>query len=143
MTAILQDRPSAARRNGQARPAIYVSAGDRLRLSALLGSSSGCTPGAALLADELERAIIVDADELPRAFARLGSAVTYEDLGSHKVRTDQLVMPEDADVDLCRISVLSPVGAALLGLTAGAEIALSPDRDRVRVLRVVAVSDAS
>jgi len=52
----------------------------------------------------------------------------------------QLVYPADADIDAGKVSILTPVGAGLIGLRAGQAIAW-PDRDgRARTLRVLGVA---
>jgi regulator of nucleoside diphosphate kinase len=74
---------------------------------------------------------------LPDNVVTLGSEVTYRH--GDREQTVRIVAPEDADIEQRRISVLTPVGAALLGLTVGQKIAWDlPDR-RAAVLEVVAV----
>jgi len=119
------------------QPTIYVTPEDHHTLSAMVGSGLNAPPGAALLGQELDRALVVDRHELPRSFARLGSKLTYRDLTTGRMRSVQLVLPEDADVDFGRISVLSPVGAALFGLTKGPAISLETEDGRILVLRIV------
>lgn len=67
----------------------------------------------------------------------------YDDLGSGIERDVRLVWPHEADLDAGHISVLSPIGAALLGLAPDQEIEwpLPDRRARVRVLSVAPVSD--
>jgi regulator of nucleoside diphosphate kinase len=126
-----------ASRSKTERPAIYVAARDFDRLLALSESAAGA--GARLLARELERAIVVEPGEFPRNFARLGSTVEYRDLLTGRSRTLQIVTPQAADVDAERVSVVSPVGAALIGLRPGDVFALSTEDGRPRVLQVIAV----
>jgi regulator of nucleoside diphosphate kinase len=122
-------------------PPIYVTDADHGLLSGLVGSSDDGPPGAALLRRELERAILVMPGEFPAAFVKLGSAVRYEDAG--KARTVSVVLPQAADIDENRVSVFSPVGAALFGLTAGQVFALRGQDGRTRLLRVLAVDGRS
>jgi regulator of nucleoside diphosphate kinase len=77
------------------------------------------SPGAALLQQELERATIVSRDEGPNDFVRLNATVEFTDLVSARTRTITLVAPGEADMDVNRLSVLAPAGAALLGLRPG------------------------
>jgi regulator of nucleoside diphosphate kinase len=123
------------------QPTIYVTEADHHRLSMLVGAASEAPPGAALLRQELDRALVVREGELPESFARLGSIVTYEDLRSRRVRTVRLVLPEDADIDDGRVSVFSPIGAALLGLTTGPTLSLRSDDGALRVIRIVALGE--
>ena len=122
---------------GSRPPNIYVTRLDHHTLSAMVGAGDDGPPGAAMLREELDRALVVDEGELPQAFARLGSTVTFEDVPSGRVRTVQLVLPDAADIDLGRVSVFSPVGAALLGLTRGPTISLAADGGRPQVLRIL------
>lgn len=119
------------------RPPVYVTEADYERLSNL--AALGRTLGAELLGRELDRAVVVRADEAPQRFVRLGSAVTYRDLTSGEVRRVTLVCPDQADIDAGRLSALSPVGAALLGLCAGARFSWSGDDGRPRLVAVEAV----
>ena len=123
-------------------PPIYITAVDHQRLSGLVGSSITVSPGAALLRDELDRATIVGAGASARRFARIDSAVTYEDCATGKVRTVQLVLPDAADIDANRVSVLTPVGAALLGLKVGQTFAWGEKDGRPRTLRILDVEHA-
>jgi regulator of nucleoside diphosphate kinase len=123
-----------------APPAIYVTRADYERLSRLLGLTAARSRGAQLLADELDRAIIVEADDLPGAFVRLGSRVSYEDQLTRKRRQVELVLPAAANIDEDRVSVFTPVGAALLGLTAGQSFVM-PTEEGPRTLRILAVED--
>jgi regulator of nucleoside diphosphate kinase len=70
---------------------------------------------------ELDRAAVVADRSLPRDVARVGSLVTYHVDGGLP-RTVTLSYPDDADTTLGRISVMSPVGAALIGLRPGQSI---------------------
>ena len=124
------------------QPAVYITPADHERLSAMVGSIADATPGAALLREELERALIVGPDELPAGFVKLGSTVRYEDRATRTTRTVRLVLPQAADIDENRVSVFTPVGAALLGMTAGQAFLWEPEPGRVRILRVLYVSDA-
>ena len=56
------------------------------------------------------------------------SVVTFLDRGSDASRTVELVYPQEADIDAGKVSILTPVGAGLIGLSQGDSI-LWPDRD--------------
>ena len=122
-------------------PNIYITEADIQRLSSMVGASAVASPGTALLRAELERAVVVGPGEFPRRFAKLNSTVRYEDRATGKTRTVQLVLPDTADIDQNRISVFTPVGAALLGLKVGQEFAWGGEAGRARVLRVLEVED--
>ncbi len=74
----------------------------------------------ALLA-ELDRAKIVPQHKVPERTIRMGSAVRFQTNGAGE-RHVTLVLPGDADIDAGRISVMTPIGAALIGLSTGQSI---------------------
>jgi len=87
---------------------------------------------------ELERARVVSDTAVPRNIVRMGSTVEYEtDTGDG--RTVTLVYPKDADISEGRISVLTPIGTALLGLSAGQTMGWTTRDDRRHKLTVLAV----
>jgi regulator of nucleoside diphosphate kinase len=130
--------PTMSLRSHQFRkPAVYVTESEFEVLSDL--AESRATRGATLLGDELGRAIILKDGEFPRAFVRLRSVVAYTDMMTGRSRRVQIVPPEDADIDQNRLSVITPVGAALIGLAVGDSIGLNTDDGRAHVLRVDAV----
>ncbi|HET8937993.1 MAG TPA: nucleoside diphosphate kinase regulator [Polyangiales bacterium] len=94
----------------------------------------------ALLDEELSRATIVADDALPADAVALDSQVTFCDLHSGEQREIMLVVPSKAASSHGRISVLSPVGSALIGLHVGDHIDWPMPGGRVRRLRVLAVS---
>lgn len=81
-----------------------------------------------LLTEEISRATIHKAARMPRDVVTMMSEVDFVDEGSGKVRSVQLVYPTDADIASGRISILTPIGAGLIGMRAGQSI-LWPDRD--------------
>ena len=91
------------------------------------------------LMDEIARAKLVAPEKLNSDIVTLGSEVTYRDLSTGREQTVIVVYPEDADIDLHRISVATPVGVALLGLSAGARISWVTREDETRLLEVVSV----
>ena len=83
---------------------------------------------------------------VPRNTVRVGSAVSYEELPTGTQRHVTLVVPRDADASAGRISVLSPVGRALLDHAKGQVISVALPMDRqlsVRVLDVAAEFDVA
>jgi regulator of nucleoside diphosphate kinase len=91
------------------------------------------------LAREVERAVVVGKDTQPQNFVTMGSEVEFRDEVSGQVRRMTLVYPPDADVSQGKISVLTPIGAALIGLSVGQTIAwqtVSNERRRLTVLAV-------
>jgi regulator of nucleoside diphosphate kinase len=97
---------------------IYISAHDAERLRDLVSQYSAGRDAttAELLEAELDRATVVERERIPRDVVTIGSRVTFEEERSGHVREVVLAYPSDADASAGRISVLAPVGAALLGL---------------------------
>jgi len=95
-----------------------------------------------LLRDELGRAIVVAADQVPVDVVRMNSRVIYLDKSNDLKREIELCFPEEADLKLGKISVFSPVGTALLGLKVGQEIDWPFPNGESRRLKVVNVIHA-
>jgi len=122
-----------------ALPAVYVTEADFEVLSNLADATADRAPGGRVLADEMARAVIVEPGEAPRPFVRIGSRVEFLDLSSEQTRDVRVSLPRDASIDDARISVLSPVGAALIGLTAGEAFHWTDPEGRSRGVRVLAI----
>ena len=119
-------------------PEIIVGERDYDTLSALAAAAAPRMPEVAeTLLNELDRATVVDSDAVPPGIVRIGSRVTY--LADASERQVTLVMPSEADISAGRISVLTPIGAALLGLSTGQTIEWPARDGRLHHLRVVAV----
>ncbi len=94
---------------------------------------------AAMLLTEIERAEIHSSDTLPDGVVTLGAEVDFLDEKSHQLRTVRLVLPGEANIALGRISILTPMGAALYGLSAGQSIFWPDLEGQERRIRIVAV----
>ena len=117
---------------------VIVGRGDRDRIEALLQTAGSSQDG--LLLDELDAASILPDHLVPADVVTMNSLVVYRDLDTGLEANIQLVYPEEADAAGGRISILAPVGAALIGLRVGERIEWPlPNRHR-RVLEVVSVS---
>ena len=101
------------------RPPIVISEDEHERLTSLALAALDRAPGAVDLFVELSRAKTVKA--LPKYAVGVGSVATFEYDGS-SYREYELVDPHRADIAQRRISVLTPVGAMLLGLSQGQTI---------------------
>ena len=75
------------------------------------------------LESELKRAKLVDKNELPDDVVRLNSSVTIKDESEEKVLQVTVVTPEKADIKKLKISIFSPIGTALIGISKGQKIA--------------------
>ena len=103
-------------------PQITVSDADYERLTDLATASMERLPDVAReLLSEMDRARVVDAKEVPPDVVRMGSTVTFRSDDGH-TRTMTLVYPKDESLDEHRISVMTPIGAALIGLAEGQSI---------------------
>lgn len=102
------------------RPKIVISRVDAERLENLLESlPRKDIPGVNELMAELERAEIVEPEALPPAVVSMNSTVRFEIESSSEEFELTLVYPKDVDATGSRISILAPVGSALLGLSEG------------------------
>lgn len=106
---------------------------------AMAGGSRSAGDDADGLLSELERARVVDDDALPADTVRMGSTVRYRTNGGAE-REVVLVYPKDADIGAGRISVLTPVGTALLGLRPQQSITWATRDGRKQVLTVLTVT---
>lgn len=88
------------------------------------------------LEEELDRAEIVPDASMPKDVVTMLSDVVYEDLDTGKVARIRLAYPSDADLENGRLSVLAPVGSALLGLKVGQTIRWPLPNGRTGRLRV-------
>lgn len=109
--------------NANAKPRIIVSSLDAERLEDLIASLHGRqVPGKEQLAAELERADVVDPKDVPPTVVTMNSTVRFKVQDSDEEFQLTLVYPKDVDGSGGSISVLAPVGSALLGLSQGDEI---------------------
>ena len=123
-------------------PAIRVTEEELTRVSALASSSMELFPHVArFLAHEMERATMVAHVKDLHGAIKMGSKVTYRDEGTGITRDVVLVYPHEADIEFNRISILTPVGAALIGLSAGQRIEFQTPNRLNRCITVLAVSD--
>jgi regulator of nucleoside diphosphate kinase len=111
----------------------------RLRqlLAALSRQSEGAQAGLETLEEILDLAHVVEPEKVPADTVTMNSRVMFEDVRSGEKGTVTIVYPTDADVSTRRISVLSPVGAALIGETRGAEVELPLPHGQTRRIRIV------
>lgn len=94
---------------------------------------------------ELHRAAVVRQDAIGPDVVTMNSKIVYEDVNTCERRTVQLVYPKDADVAQGRLSVLAPIGSALLGLRVGQSIEweVPKGNKRVRVVELQYQPEAS
>lgn len=99
------------------RPRIVIAARDHARLLSLTEAAMrNDSPVAEYLSEELTRAEVVP-DTQCANIAQMGSTITYRDDTTGKTRTVTLVYPAEANIEQQRISILTPIGAALIGMS--------------------------
>jgi regulator of nucleoside diphosphate kinase len=105
-------------------PSIYLTQNDLDRLSDLLEAYAAGSGGPRFekLENELARAVVVSRDQIPKDAVTMNSRVLFENETTGERREITLVYPANADIDAGRISILVPVGTALLGLRVGQSI---------------------
>ena len=119
---------------------IWLTAQDYNRLRGLLSDlgrqSRGVQAGVDALEEILDFARVVGSDKVPENVVTMKSHVRYVDMASGEEAEVTIVYPAEADANVGRISVLSPVGAALLGESEGNEIDLPLPYGRKRRIRI-------
>ena len=105
---------------------IVITEADYGRLQRLIASSRRFRQRDAVhlddLEQELDRAIVVKAGEVPHDVVTMNSRVRVKDLNNGREATYQIVFPGEADIAKDRISVLAPIGTGLLGNSAGTTV---------------------
>lgn len=128
---------------GGKRPPIHMIDSEADTLANLaLGAEERLPQVSALLMEEIGRARIHKAGQIPADVVTMHATVEFVDEATGTARTVQLVYPRDADIAAGRISIMTPVGAGLIGLREGQSIRW-PDREgHERTLSIVKVHQA-
>lgn len=134
-------------RSAASRPQIHMIDQEADKLSDLaLGIEHRFPQVSELLIRETSRAKLHSGSKIPTDVVTMGSSVEFLDEGTGASRTVQLVYPPEADISAGRISILTPVGAGLIGLRKGQSI-LWPDREgqerRLTIIKVNQLQPAS
>ncbi|MBP1126788.1 MULTISPECIES: nucleoside diphosphate kinase regulator [Pseudomonas] len=103
-------------------PSIILTRLDVQRLEQLIDRLGDEFPGVEALQAELDRADVVGHDEVPAGVVTMNSSVHCREQGSGKDYHLTLVYPKHANADEGKVSILAPVGSALLGLQVGQHI---------------------
>lgn len=122
-------------------PTIRMSRHDAGRLDALLADfpTDARLGGAGLLLRELLRADVVASEAIPAGTVVMHSVVTYCDQGTGDIRRVTLVYPDERASLPNALSVLAPLGAALIGLSEGQSISYEGIDGRTRTVTVLKV----
>jgi regulator of nucleoside diphosphate kinase len=125
------------------KPAITMSRADHVRLTRLAESFANRNAGVAdQLFAELERARVVADARLRPHVVRMGSTLRFM-TDSAEDRTVTLVFPGEADIAEGKVSILTPIGVALIGLTSGQSMDWTGRDGRVHRLTVESVEGGS
>ena len=119
-----------------AKRQLYMTKHDMDRLDYLLiGLAGQATDTEALeaLHSELDQARLVRSEAVPPDVVTMNSKVRIRDLDTGQERVGTLVFPEDADAAADKVSVLDPVGTALLGYQVGDEIRWTWAKTKLRL----------
>lgn len=121
-------------------PNIVLGADEHRQLTVLaLAGTSHAADDADWLLHELERASVVPDMAVPADVVRMNSTVLFRTIGGEE-RSVDLVFPRDADIAAGKISVLTPVGSALIGLQTGHSITWLTRDGRKQLLTVLSVT---
>jgi regulator of nucleoside diphosphate kinase len=121
------------------QPRITVSDVDHERLTRLAEGIEHRSPRLAeALQHEMQRAVVVPSGSVPADVVQMGSWVRFR-LASGEIKQVTLVFSSEADFAEGRVSVLTPLGAALIGLTTGQSITWSSTDGREHELTVLTV----
>ena len=105
------------------KPQIKMTKDDHERLSQLASFATDRSPEVAdVLADEVDRARIVGQRACVADLVQMGCMVEFRDDATGKVQAVTLVYPGEADIEQGRVSVMTSIGAALIGLSLGQSI---------------------
>lgn len=123
------------------KPSIVISSLDAERLEKLIESlSDDAFPGKAELENELARARIVAPEEMPPNVVSMNSTVRFRVLSNDESFCRTLVYPKDMDGSEDKLSIVAPVGGALLGLSEGDEIEWARPGGRMLKVRIEEVT---
>jgi regulator of nucleoside diphosphate kinase len=126
----------------QRKPRVTLTAEDHEKLSILARAAAHTMPDVAeVLNEELDRAHVMAPGRHPEHIVCMGCEVEFRDDTTGKVQTVTLVYPEEADISKGRISVLTPIGTALIGLRAGHSITWQTRTGDLRTLTVLQVRE--
>lgn len=116
---------------------LIITRTDLEKLTALINVN--LTETSELLEEELTRATIVADEQLPNNVVAMNAIVKYIDLETNKESVLTLVYPHDASIEEKKISVLAPMGSALIGLQVGQTIQWPMPKGNTKKIKVISV----
>jgi regulator of nucleoside diphosphate kinase len=127
---------------GHLAPRITLSLDAYERLSARGTTAMVSGPALAeILGGELARAHVLSAGRCPQDVVTMNCEVLFRDDRTGRIQSMRLVYPREADISNNRLSVLTPVGAALIGVRVGESITWETPTGEIRQLTVLSVKD--
>lgn len=112
---------------------VYITHPDMTKLRSLLDSLKSSREDINTLASELAQARVLTPAEIPRDVITMNSTAKLRDLETDELMTYTLVFPSRADIEKGCISVLAPIGTAMLGHRVGDEITWTVPAGQVRL----------
>lgn len=88
---------------------------------------------------ELDRAHIITDDEVPKDLVTMNSKIRFLNIQDDKEMIVTIVYPSEADFKIGKISVLAPLGSALIGLRVHQEINWKFPDGKTRTLKILEV----
>ncbi len=128
---------------------IQITESDYVRLCGLVNSERNLKTeelkNLSFLGAEIKRAELVSAEQIAPDFVTMNTQMEIVDLDTGKPMVVKLVYPKDADFRIGNISVLSPLGAALLGYKAGSVISFEVPKGikRMEIRRILYQPEAN
>ena len=116
---------------------LVIKQSDYQRLLSLI--SANARKDINLLEEELSRAEIVEDSIYPQDAVCLGAEVKFLDCITKAIRCVTLVLPEESNVNEMKISILTPVGSALIGMRTGRVIDWLLPNDRATKIQILSV----
>ncbi|QDK38343.1 nucleoside diphosphate kinase regulator [Bdellovibrio sp. NC01] len=122
----------------ESQPRIFVTDLDYQRLSSLAAQTE--SEAGLALEEELSRANVIAQKDIPPTIVTMNSRVRFVDELNGTEQEMTLVYPKDANLEAGKISILAPIGVALLGLSVGQSIDWKLPNGTIKKLTVKAVS---
>ena len=121
-------------------PPIVLTTSDHDRLSGLVELVADNAPEVyEYLTRELDRAVVVRAGEITPTVVTMNARVMFRDETTGQSRAVTLVYPQEADLAAGKVSILTPVGAALIGVAEGQSITWFTRQGEAKTLTVLEV----
>lgn len=119
------------------RNALLLSVNDYERIAGLVLNYT--SENLEQLLTELDRATILKDEDIPHTVVKMNSTLVFKDLHSLEEAEVTLVYPEHSNLEKNKISILAPLGSALIGLSEGQDIEWAMPNGKVRKLQIVHV----